>query len=606
MITTKHKQQILIFSIPIVIFGLLIFAVIIKEAKATTFSLIGSTGVTGGDMQISGLTTNAIAFWEGSSDQLRVYTWNGSSWSLTGTPKSITGGNDDLDYMSDGIVAMTNDTVDTLATYVWGGSTWTQAGASTTIRGTSDAGVACITASTCIIATASTTDEYQTYTWSGSSWSTTGSPLTISLDVSRLAKYDSTHFVGYLTGGAGGSSKRLGMYNWNGSVLSQVGSLSSDLVNTGTGDVAVVNGAILVADQGTDKITEYSWDGSSFTSVGDVEDFASGSIPTITGLTDSGNDGAFVYIDSTNESLRFYQGPTSGYSGNLTGIAVGPSYFEFNYPVDGTETASRTIDFNYDYYLDTDFHSSSTFTHILLSACSLSYDQDDCEKFTLDSDGVITNTLTTVTSTVTLARDGYYLGMLQFWNGVSESVTCKWYEFWCDEERVETIGATTITFNSATTTLTVDFPYSKESFLSACDDTFFLGADAICKVIVFMFLPSENVLNKWQTLDNLLADKVPFAYFIQTKNELEALSAITGAEGDVLTVDLGSGSLGVLTVFDPVAIKADSFVADAVNSEAIEAIIDIFVYLLIGMYVWKRIVKGSDVDTAVLGARDDY
>ena len=120
-------------------------------------------------------------------------------------------------------------------------------------------------------------------------------------------------------------------------------------------------------------------------------------------------------------------------------------------------TTSRTIDFEFEYYLNTttDPQTNNNNTKIALSLCPISYPDDECQIFTME-DEVIPNELTNISLSQTTNRDGYYLGLLYFWNGVSENTECPWWNFLCEETTIQTSHTNNNNFNVATTTIQAD------------------------------------------------------------------------------------------------------------------------------------------------------
>jgi len=255
--------------------------------------------------------------------------------------------------------------------------------------------------------------------------------------------------------------------------------------------------------------------------------------------------------DNVQDPLMKIYGAVDGSTTSL----LGPAEIRINQPTQGTSTPSRTFTVNLDYLLESTVSDEDEYEFIQLALCSRAYPDDPCEKSSIASP--VRGTQTNVTRSVTANRDGYYLLLAYFWNGVSSDTSCSWFDPFCEEELVKTLATESVNFNVATTTITPDFPLSSESALSACADSSFFGAETICKVLVYLFLPSENAVLKWQGIDNQLATKMPFAFFMTVRSELDSLATSSGAVMDDVSVDLSgtvfedvSGGGGMVTLID--------------------------------------------------------
>lgn len=194
-------------------------------------------------------------------------------------------------------------------------------------------------------------------------------------------------------------------------------------------------------------------------------------------------------------------------------------------------TTSRTINFEFSYYLNS--ASSTDISKMILSLCPLSYPNDDCQK--VDVGNVIEDSLETISTTTTTLRDGYYLGIVSFWNGVSESTTCSWWEFWCEAEQVKVYNSVSNNFNVATTTIEADIPISYEAISSQCEDGNF-AEEGICKALLWLFYPSGSVLDGMEELGTTIRGKIPFGYFYQVSDKLNAISTASSTEGSNIIV----------------------------------------------------------------------
>jgi hypothetical protein len=80
-------------------------------------------------------------------------------------------------------------------------------------------------------------------------------------------------------------------------------------------------------------------------------------------------------------------------------------------------------------------------------------------------------------------------------------------------------------------------------------------ANAMCTVTGFLFVPSTNVLNSYQTLQTSVSNKIPFSYFFDFGSVLNVQTASSTANFGGFSIDLAStgvGStspLGLVTIF---------------------------------------------------------
>jgi len=145
-----------------------------------TFDLQGTP------LSISGISSPAlaaingtdVAFIDATNDELRLYRWGGSSWSLQGTPLSVSTANSALAAINGTDVAFIDNTNNELRLYRWGGSSWSLQGTPLSVS-TSFSALAAING-TDVAFISNTNDELRLYRWGGSSWSLQGTPLFIS------------------------------------------------------------------------------------------------------------------------------------------------------------------------------------------------------------------------------------------------------------------------------------------------------------------------------------------------------------------------------------------------------------------------------------------
>lgn len=224
-------------------------------------------------------------------------------------------------------------------------------------------------------------------------------------------------------------------------------------------------------------------------------------------------------------------------------------------PEDNEETASRTIDFEFNYYLNSSTPGASEYSHILLQLYPLSYPNDPAQRVTVVS-STTQNSLENVTVNATTERDGYYLGLVSYWNGETEAEDCAWWEiFGCQEVSVIVGPTYKRNFNAATTTIAADVPpYLTQTFASTCDS---LGLDNIfdidallCNTFGYLFVPSftayEDLSNQF---DQALSNKIPFAYFYIANEKITLISEGESLEESDITLALGDPFGGSITMF---------------------------------------------------------
>lgn len=218
-------------------------------------------------------------------------------------------------------------------------------------------------------------------------------------------------------------------------------------------------------------------------------------------------------------------------------------------------TTSRTIDFEFDYYLNSTTPSADLYTHILLQLYPLSYPNDPAQRVTVTS-SVVQNSLENVSVEATTLRDGYYLGMVSFWNGEEEAEECNWWDFFGCQETQVIVGPTyKNNFNAATTTIAADAPpFLTETFASSCEslsleNVFDLDA-LLCNTLGYLFVPSFTAYEDLsQQFDQVLSNKIPFAYFYVANEKITMVTSGESLEETDITVSLGDPFGGSITMF---------------------------------------------------------
>lgn len=259
-------------------------------------------------------------------------------------------------------------------------------------------------------------------------------------------------------------------------------------------------------------------------------------------------------------------------------------------------TTSRVIDFEFNYYLNSSTHSTSTWTHMLLQLYPLNYSSGE-QKITI-TENIIWDSFENVNKIATTTRDGYYLGTISFWNGVlQEETDCTWWIFGCSTQ-FPLIGYTSSNnFNVATTTITADAPpFIIDGSSSICADieTSFLGIDvALCKTFVFLFVPSvDYFVNLQNNLFNTLATKKPFGYLFQVKTKFESGLTQEGTAGANIVFENENGLFDNLTIFNWSTVK--DFVDDLIPINVVVILTNIG-WVLFSLYVWWRLTTPEKI-----------
>jgi len=239
-------------------------------------------------------------------------------------------------------------------------------------------------------------------------------------------------------------------------------------------------------------------------------------------------------------------------------------------PENGTSTPSRTIDYNFEYYFDTSTGlSTSTFPYLNMDFYSLAYPDNDVERTTLDVDYYDVTGFNS--GSVTLDKDGYYMGMVYFTDGLGR-----------------VLGTDTVKFNSATTTLVADIPLLNP--VGMCDSLDGTFDTAICKSMMFLFYPSDTALDKFASIQDIFNDKIPFGYYYQFK-DLIYLQSISSSTAPVLSVNFGSAT--------PYALSGNISLIDLgdLNEDFDFTIIFTwlvrFMWIIFGVYVISRVILVS-------------
>jgi hypothetical protein len=229
---------------------------------------IGQFKMEGTGLNISGVGAPAlaamdsthVAFIDNYGDQLRMYVWNGSTWSLEGVGLDIPGiGIPTLAAMDSTHVAFIDDRNDQLRMYVWNGAAWSLEGAGLSISITGQCVLAAMD-STHVAFADNSIDQLRMYVWNGSTWASEGTSLDIpSITYPALAAMDSTH-VAFIDN----YDDQLRMYVWNGSAWALEG-VGLDIPGIGIHTLAAMDSThVAFIDDSNDQLRMYVWNGAAW------------------------------------------------------------------------------------------------------------------------------------------------------------------------------------------------------------------------------------------------------------------------------------------------------------------------------------------------------
>jgi len=246
----------------------------------------------------------------------------------------------------------------------------------------------------------------------------------------------------------------------------------------------------------------------------------------------TGNDRNW-YIDDLEVSDSEITGWEGDGTVNLTDINI------IN-PSTGSTTASKTIYTSITGALDSAF-APEYVTEITGIFCSQTFPEDECTQVHWYKDDTWTNDSSfNVSTTTTLARNGRYLMLASFSDGV--------------ENVYKSVSST---FLVATSTITAEEIItalgSIEVAFDACGTDASLVGEALCKTLVYLFYPSTESWNRAELLKNNLHSRAPFGYFYQLYDGI-ASTTLTASTTPVLTLQLGA-TIGNWTILSEATIK---------------------------------------------------
>jgi len=270
----------------------------IEKVPIGQFKLEGTgLSISTGYPALAAMDSTHVAFIDRDNDQLRMYVWSGSAWSLEGTGLSISGLYwSALAAMDSTHVAFIDEAISQLRMYVWSGSAWSLEGTGLSISGTNYPALAAMD-STHVAFIDSNNDQLRMYVWNGSTWSQEGTGLSISVGIAALAAMDSTH-VAFIDSG----NNQLRMYVWSGSAWSLEGTGLSISELYWPALAAMDSTHVAFIDKAINQLRMYVWSGSTWSQEG-----TGLSIPVEVVALAAMDSTHVAFIDSNNDQLRMYK-----------------------------------------------------------------------------------------------------------------------------------------------------------------------------------------------------------------------------------------------------------------------------------------------------------
>jgi len=299
----------------------------VKTGEANTSAIVGSVSdywgklgssfalqAINGQSAITALNSTTIAYMDSTNSTLRVYTWNGSSWSQIGSGLSISGAiNIAIAALSSTDIAFIDGVNHNLRTYRWNGSSWSQIGYDTNVYNSYEPAMAALSSTTIALFS---DDKLRMFTWDGTWWSQIGSYLSIPTnDVTAIGKLTSVS-IAFMDS----FNDSLRVYTWNGSSWSQAGSGLS-IPGIGCPAIAGLNStdiAYIDAESVNSRvIRKYRWNGSSWTQIGSGMAVTNCNFAAMAALDSTD----IALIDGYNNTLatyRNYSGFAANYADNYS------------------------------------------------------------------------------------------------------------------------------------------------------------------------------------------------------------------------------------------------------------------------------------------------
>jgi hypothetical protein len=273
---------------------------------------------------ITALNSTEIAFVDAAFDQIRRYSFNGSTWSLLSGSLTIAGniGGTAIVALSPTRIVLIDGEQEWIRTYDWNGSSWAQVGNSLTIAFLGFGSISKLSSNR-IANYDSNLARFATYEFDGTDWTNIGS----NLFVGDYLKTSSTPIGENLIAWA--STTHLRTYSFAGGVWAQVGN-SLSLTSSNPEIITIAPNKVIFIDATNDEFRVYVFDGTNWSQTGEKLPYAVQNRSEITMLTES----TFAYVTDgnlTDGSLRTFR---FGASATFTkGAAPAPNtkgqFFQF-------------------------------------------------------------------------------------------------------------------------------------------------------------------------------------------------------------------------------------------------------------------------------------
>lgn len=254
-------------------------------------------------------------------------------------------------------------------------------------------------------------------------------------------------------------------------------------------------------------------------------------------------------------------------------------------------TASTTFDIDFTYFLNSNDDPENEFSHILFQLCAQSYPNDPCERFSFSPTTL--DTVVSQTLEVTTNREGYYLLIGNFWNGVETATDCFWWNFTCQETAPKLGIGTSVRFNVATTSIDADVP---DWILNQDICGGFTGIidSSLCNGIAFLFMPSQDSFTRLTDLQSFISSKQPWGFFALANQKLdEIVNNASSSIGTDVIVDVAALG-GSTTIFSWTGSKNTMENLGFYNSDVTDILITFVWFMLIGWF-WGLFFKTDPV-----------
>lgn len=261
---------------------------------------------------------------------------------------------------------------------------------------------------------------------------------------------------------------------------------------------------------------------------------------------------------------------------NPSNTGISNEYISITEPLG--DTSSTTFNVGFDY-----FTKNSNWSHFLIQTCALSYTDQPCQSFSVE--GLDYDLVQTVVEEITMSTEGYTLLTVNFWNGVSITTHCAWWNVFCTETQPQVGAGDSIRINVATTTISSDVPQwilDYETPSDLCDIVLIGG---FCSALIWLFQPSDTISQKYDQLQTTLSQKQPWGIFSLVAIELKALQTQQPLEGNTLTYE-GDTFFSGMTIFSWQQAK-EKLTAFGFYDSRVVTIVEIFLWIMLINLIYR-------------------